>query len=265
MGKGKNKVEKKAAVKAAVLKVAKKNSSPLKVAVKPADKSKLNSKAKDVSTVVSSRAKVSLAKAPAQKTAPGKAAAKNTPSKGSFAADLNLAKTKVTTKASSDKLTKGESESGKTEGAKTALRNVKKSPEVGAPSKAKAQEKAELQAVLSQKATQNPAEKAKKEALSAPPSETPEKKIKKPSKSALAKAAQIQEDITNAGKKWLGLYNQLRNSRTKPYDMSASFDVKSGIQHKTLGWGYVVETRGDRMDVLFKDGMKTLVINYVRD
>lgn len=46
------------------------------------------------------------------------------------------------------------------------------------------------------------------------------------------------------------------------YDMKKTFEPKTAIEHKTLGWGYILENRNDRLEVLFKDGIRFLISNY---
>ena len=44
--------------------------------------------------------------------------------------------------------------------------------------------------------------------------------------------------------------------------MKAVFEEKTAILHKVLGWGYILSNRNDRLEVLFKDGIKYLISNY---
>jgi hypothetical protein len=34
------------------------------------------------------------------------------------------------------------------------------------------------------------------------------------------------------------------------------------LMHKVLGWGFVLSNLNDRLEVLFKDGIKVLISNY---
>lgn len=62
--------------------------------------------------------------------------------------------------------------------------------------------------------------------------------------------------------KWSSLYKKAEQIEAKPYNMKAVFEEKTAIVHKLLGWGYILANRNDRLEVLFKDGIKYLISNY---
>lgn len=62
--------------------------------------------------------------------------------------------------------------------------------------------------------------------------------------------------------KWGTLYKKAEQIESKPYNMKAVFEEKTAIVHKVLGWGYILANRNDRLEVLFKDGIKYLISNY---
>lgn len=62
--------------------------------------------------------------------------------------------------------------------------------------------------------------------------------------------------------KWASLYKKAEQIESKPYNMKAAFEEKTAIVHKVLGWGYILANRNDRLEVLFKDGIKYLISNY---
>lgn len=62
--------------------------------------------------------------------------------------------------------------------------------------------------------------------------------------------------------KWATLYKKADQIDAKPYNMKAAFEEKTAIMHKLLGWGYILTNRNDRLEVLFKDGIKYLISNY---
>lgn len=62
--------------------------------------------------------------------------------------------------------------------------------------------------------------------------------------------------------KWSTLYKKAEQIESKPYNMKAVFEEKTAIVHKVLGWGYILTNRNDRLEVLFKDGIKYLISNY---
>lgn len=66
-------------------------------------------------------------------------------------------------------------------------------------------------------------------------------------------------------KKWLKFQKQLSDKAPEHYSMNADFEVKTPLQHKTHGWGVVVQKRDNYIDVLFESGLKTLIVNYKQD
>ncbi len=62
--------------------------------------------------------------------------------------------------------------------------------------------------------------------------------------------------------KWATLNKKAEQIEAKPYNMRNQFEEKTAITHKVLGWGYILANRNDRLEVLFKDGIKYLISNY---
>lgn len=62
--------------------------------------------------------------------------------------------------------------------------------------------------------------------------------------------------------KWTALFKKSDAIESKPYNMKAIYNEKTAIVHKVLGWGYILANRNDRLEVLFKDGIKYLISNY---
>lgn len=85
-------------------------------------------------------------------------------------------------------------------------------------------------------------------------------KIKKKSKRQLA----AEEELDQMGKKWAALLKKTEKLDIKPspYNMRKSYDARTPIEHKILGWGYILANKNDRLEVLFKDGIKFLISNY---
>ena len=75
-------------------------------------------------------------------------------------------------------------------------------------------------------------------------------------------AGPVDEKVTALSQKWSSLYKKSQNMDVVTYDMKKSFEPKTAIEHKTLGWGYILENRNDRLEVLFKDGIRFLISNY---
>jgi len=89
--------------------------------------------------------------------------------------------------------------------------------------------------------------------------------------SAMSKAAKAKniakkapsvviEEGANAD--WAALANKNRDVRPTPYDLSGDYPAKTVLQHKVLGLGFVIKSINNRIEVLFKDGPKTLISNY---
>ncbi len=75
-------------------------------------------------------------------------------------------------------------------------------------------------------------------------------------------AEPMDEKVTALSQKWSSLYKKSQNMDVSSYDMKKTFEPKTAIEHKTLGWGYILENRNDRLEVLFKDGIRFLISNY---
>lgn len=62
--------------------------------------------------------------------------------------------------------------------------------------------------------------------------------------------------------KWAEYHERYKGERAPVYDMKATFEAGSPLQHKLLGWGWVLSCENDRLEVLFKDGRRILISNY---
>ncbi len=110
-----------------------------------------------------------------------------------------------------------------------------------------------------------------KEALKAVPAPKPEAAVaapapeKAPAKTRSRKisvAASSSEAASALVQKWNSLFKKAEQIDSKPYNMRGVFEEKTAIVHKILGWGYILANRNDRLEVLFKDGIKYLISNY---
>ncbi|MCB0362371.1 MAG: hypothetical protein KDD35_06600 [Bdellovibrionales bacterium] len=81
------------------------------------------------------------------------------------------------------------------------------------------------------------------------------------SKPSRAKAESV-EKLGKLAQKWMTLYRRAKNVKAVPYSMRAQYEAKTAIQHKVLGWGYILANKNDRLEVLFKDGVRYLISNY---
>ena len=63
-------------------------------------------------------------------------------------------------------------------------------------------------------------------------------------------------------KKWDNLQKRHGKTEPKPYNMREMFEERIPINHKHLGWGFVLSNVNDRLEVLFESGVKNLISNY---
>ena len=77
-----------------------------------------------------------------------------------------------------------------------------------------------------------------------------------------AVAASLGEATSALAQKWSSLFKKAEQIESQPYNMKGVFAEKTAIVHKVLGWGYILANRNDRLEVLFKDGIKYLISNY---
>ena len=64
------------------------------------------------------------------------------------------------------------------------------------------------------------------------------------------------------GPQWERIHDACKGLKPEPYKMSENFEAKTAITHKVLGWGYVLTSQNNRLEVIFKDGIKVLIANY---
>ena len=62
--------------------------------------------------------------------------------------------------------------------------------------------------------------------------------------------------------KWQELYRRHGKDKADTYKMTDVFQSSAPIQHKILGWGFVLNSDNDRLEVLFENGIKILISNY---
>lgn len=62
--------------------------------------------------------------------------------------------------------------------------------------------------------------------------------------------------------KWQELNKRHGKDKADAYKMTATFEALKPIQHKILGWGFVLTNENDRLEVLFENGIKMLISNY---
>ena len=62
--------------------------------------------------------------------------------------------------------------------------------------------------------------------------------------------------------KWIELNKKYGKEKALAYKMSDSFASLSPLQHKVLGWGFILTNDNDRLEVLFENGIRVLISNY---
>lgn len=136
--------------------------------------------------------------------------------------------------------------------AKKATAKVGKPTRIEKPEKVAAGDSKDLKNIKLAKAA------LKKESESAQaPAEAPTKRSRK-----ISIEISANEAASALAQKWGTLYKKAEQIEAKPYNMKAQFEEKTAIVHKVLGWGYILANRNDRLEVLFKDGIKYLISNY---
>lgn len=61
---------------------------------------------------------------------------------------------------------------------------------------------------------------------------------------------------------WTQIKEKNKALKALPYKMSESFEARTPILHKVLGWGFIISNQNDRLEVLFQQGIKFLISNY---
>jgi hypothetical protein len=84
----------------------------------------------------------------------------------------------------------------------------------------------------------------------------------KVTESASSKKAKKYEGANEVESKWLELKDKHRNVKPEAYKMSEIYQEKTPIEHKLLGWGFILSVINDRLEVLFRSGIKHLISNY---
>lgn len=93
----------------------------------------------------------------------------------------------------------------------------------------------------------------------AEPGSAPAEKISKAEAKRLKKieVTQGQEEA-----KWKELHDKYKGVKAVPYRMSETFEERTPLDHKVLGWGFILSVVNDRLEVLFETGIKQLISNY---
>jgi excinuclease UvrABC nuclease subunit len=104
------------------------------------------------------------------------------------------------------------------------------------------------------------AEKKKKVTKKAADGEEAVKKVKK--KRVTKAEREANEEAERLRDKWQELHTLSEGQPAKKYKITDSFESNTSLDHAKLGWGYVLTSQNNRLEVLFEDGIKILVSNY---
>lgn len=69
-------------------------------------------------------------------------------------------------------------------------------------------------------------------------------------------------NLSDEKAKWQELNKRYGKEKAVAYKMSESFESLKPIQHKVLGWGFILTNDNNRLEVLFENGIKMLISNY---
>ncbi len=115
----------------------------------------------------------------------------------------------------------------------------------------------------SDKNTSPKAEKPEKAAKVKKPKLTvEEKKANSDAKKAEKVAAQAAATNAEENRQWQEFKDKYDGEKVAQYSMKAAFQAQQAIQHKILGWGFILSNVNDRLEVLFESGKKILISNY---
>lgn len=85
-------------------------------------------------------------------------------------------------------------------------------------------------------------------------------KVEKVSK---VKPVKIERGNLNDEKaKWAELNKKYGKDKALTYKMTEKYPSLSPLQHKVLGWGFILTNENDRLEVLFENGIRMLISNY---
>lgn len=157
---------------------------------------------------------------------------------------------------------------GKTPKKPVSTAKVKTAPKVTKPAAAK---KVAEKAPEKVKAVKTPApqgeenagntllEMARAEMAAVKIGQTPEK-VEKASK---FKAIKVERgNLADEKAKWQELHKRYGKEKAVNYKMTEIFEPLKPMQHKVLGWGFILTNENDRLEVLFENGIKMLISNY---
>lgn len=85
----------------------------------------------------------------------------------------------------------------------------------------------------------------------------------KAEKTSKVKPVKIERgNLTDEKAKWAELNKKYGKDKAVQYKMSDKFTTMTPMQHKILGWGFILTNENDRLEVLFESGIRMLISNY---
>jgi len=113
---------------------------------------------------------------------------------------------------------------------------------------------------MAEKATKATKKKTTKKAAAKDADAPVKKKVKK--KRITKAEREATEEAERLRDKWQELHTLSEGQPAKKYKIVDSYESNSALDHAKLGWGYVLTSQNNRLEVLFEDGIKILVSNY---
>ncbi len=111
------------------------------------------------------------------------------------------------------------------------------------------------QIMPAKKKTDETEEAAKPKTLTKKEAAPKKKRLTKAEKELIAEEERLRE-------KWEELHGLSEGQSAKKYVMTEDFEANMAIEHASLGWGYVLSSQNNRLEVLFEQGIKVLISNY---
>ena len=69
-------------------------------------------------------------------------------------------------------------------------------------------------------------------------------------------------NVADEKAKWTELNKKYGKDKAAIYKMTETFSALAPLQHKVLGWGFILTNENDRLEVLFETGIRMLISNY---
>lgn len=92
---------------------------------------------------------------------------------------------------------------------------------------------------------------------------TPAADASKVEKTSKIKPVKVDRgNLADEKAKWAELSKKYAKEKALTYKMTESYPASVPLQHKVLGWGYILTNENDRLEVLFENGIRMLISNY---